>query len=122
MCIRDGVMVKELPIDYGTGVLFSPDGKWLLTGTAPWRLVSVDTWEEVRQSGGYGWCFSPDGRQLLVHDADMALRIVETETSRTIARLESPDLCALSFATFSPDGTRLVVSTGDGPAVHVWDL
>ena len=25
-------------------------------------------------------------------------------------------------AAFSPDGSRLVVSTNDGPAVHVWDL
>ena len=25
-------------------------------------------------------------------------------------------------ATFSPDGSRLVVTTNDGPAVHVWDL
>ena len=119
--IRDGVKVKELPIDHGTGVLFSPDGKWLLTGAGTWRLWSVDSWEEVRQSGGYGCCFSPDGRQFVVQDADMALRLVETETGRTVARFESPDLCA-GWVTFSPDGTRLVVSTNDGPAVHVWDL
>ena len=25
-------------------------------------------------------------------------------------------------ASFSPDGSRLVVTTNDGPAVHVWDL
>ena len=26
------------------------------------------------------------------------------------------------WPTFSPDGSRLVVTTNDGPAVHVWDL
>jgi hypothetical protein len=26
------------------------------------------------------------------------------------------------WATFSRDGSRLVVTTNDGPAVHVWDL
>ena len=30
--------------------------------------------------------------------------------------------CAQDWATFSPDGSRLVVTTNDGPAVHVWDL
>src|SRR5262249_13997918 len=34
----------------------------------------------------------------------------------------SPDLCAVDGAAFSPDGSRLVVTTNDGPAVHVWDL
>ena len=50
------------------------------------------------------------------------IRLVETETGRTLARLESPDLCTRGWPTFSPDGSRLVVTTNDGPAVHVWDL
>ena len=49
------------------------------------------------------------------------IRLVETETGRTLARLESPDLCR-GWPVFSPDGSRLVVTTNDGPAVHVWDL
>ena len=64
----------------------------------------------------------PDGRLVVVIDADKALRLVETETGRTVARLESPDSCNATYATFSPDGSRLVVVTNDGPAVHVWDL
>jgi hypothetical protein len=120
--IRDGMKVKKLPIGYGTLVLFSPDGKWLLTGSSPCRLWSVGAWEEARQIGGQGRCFSPDGHQLLVQDADMTIRLVETETGRTLARFESPDLCTVASATFSPDGTRLVVSTNDGPCVHIWDL
>jgi tetratricopeptide (TPR) repeat protein len=41
-----------------------------------------------------------------------------------VARLESPDLCDIWWSTFSPDGSRLVVTTNDrpAPAVHVWDL
>ena len=89
--IRDGTKAKKLPIDYGTGVLFSPDAKWLLTQTSPCRLWAVGTWEEARQISGTGHCFSPQGCQLLVQDADMGLRLVETETGRTLARLESPD-------------------------------
>ena len=44
-------------------------------------------------------------------------------TGRTLAALESPDLCRAAAAAFSPDGSRLVVTTTKPRgAVHVWDL
>jgi eukaryotic-like serine/threonine-protein kinase len=119
--ITDFNKVADLPIDYGTGVDFSPDGKWLMTGSAPCRLWEVGTWREVRQIGDSGGCFSPDGRLLVVQDAARLIRLVETETGHTLARLESPDPCPV-WPTFSPDGSRLVVTTNERPAVHVWDL
>jgi serine/threonine protein kinase/WD40 repeat protein len=118
--VRDGAEVATLPGSGGTGVIFSPDGKWLMTTGG--RLWAVGTWLEVRDTGGAAVCFSPDGRLLLVNGTDMVLRLVEIETGRTLARLESTDLCAVSYATFSPDGSRIAVTTNDGPAVHVWDL
>ncbi len=120
--ISDGSEVVKLPAVPNGGVRFSPDGKWLLTSAAPCRLWAVGTWLEARQVGGRGLCFSPDGRLLAVMDDSKIIRIVETETGRTVARLESPDLCAAEYASFSPGGARLVVTTKDGPAVHVWDL
>jgi len=120
--IRDATKATDLHVDWGTGVVFSPDGSWLLTTTAPCRLWTVGTWREERQIGGQGLCFSPDGRLLVVVDATRVIRLVETETGRTVARLESPDLYGVRWATFSPDGSRLAVTTDDGPAVHVWDL
>jgi serine/threonine protein kinase/WD40 repeat protein len=118
--VGDGACVKELP--RMGGVVFSPDGKWLMAAAAPCQLWSVDTWVKVRQIGDSGICFSPDSRLLVVKDANMILRLVETETGRTVARLESPDLCGVLCAVFSTDGTRLAVATNDGPSVHVWDL
>jgi serine/threonine protein kinase/WD40 repeat protein len=121
--IRDATKAAELPVDYGGGVIFSPDGKQLMTTGPPCRLWEVGTWREARQKiGGSARCFSPDGRLVVTMDSNRVLGLVETETGRTLARLESPDLCAVQFATFSPDGSRLVVTTNDGPAVHVWDL
>jgi tetratricopeptide (TPR) repeat protein len=59
---------------------------------------------------------------VVVLDESRVLRLVDIEASSTLARLESPDLCTVQVASFSPDGSRLVITTNDGPAVHVWDL
>ncbi len=120
--IRDGAWLADLPVEGIVRVAFSPDGKWLMTSPSPCRLWAVGTWRKERRFGGEGRCFSPDGRLVVVMDADKALRLVETDSGRTVARLESPDSCNAFLATFSPDGSRLVVVTNDGPAVHVWDL
>jgi eukaryotic-like serine/threonine-protein kinase len=120
--IADGKKEADLPLHSRTAVEFSPDGKWLLTVTSPCRLWEVGTWREARQLGGLALCFSPDGRLVVVVDANKVIRLVETETGRTIAQLESPDSFDPERATVSPDGSKLVVTTNDGPAVHVWDL
>jgi serine/threonine protein kinase/WD40 repeat protein len=120
--IGDATKLADLPVDVGTGLAFSPDGKWLMTTSAPCRLWTVGTWHEARRIGGGGRCFSPDGRLLVLVDATRIIRLVETETGSTVARLESPDLGQVYAASFSPDGSRLVVTDNDGPAVHVWDL
>ncbi|MGD0039111.1 MAG: protein kinase [Isosphaeraceae bacterium] len=121
--VRDSARVAGLPIDDRTRVAFSPDGKWLMTTSPPCELWAVGNWREAaRKIGGNGLCFLPDGRLLAVMDATKVIRLVEAETGRMVARLESPDLCDVTRATFSPDGSRLVVTTLEGPAVHAWDL
>jgi serine/threonine protein kinase/WD40 repeat protein len=120
--VRDATLVAHLAIDGHVAVEFSLDGKWLMTAAPPCRLWAVGSWHGARQIGGEGKCFSPDGRLLVVKDANKMIRLAETETGRTLARLESPDQCDVGAAAFSPDGSRLVITTWDGPAVHVWDL
>jgi serine/threonine protein kinase/WD40 repeat protein/tetratricopeptide (TPR) repeat protein len=120
--LPDGARVTRLPIDGGTGALFSPDGRWLMTERAPCRLWEVGTWREARQIEGGFLRFSPDGRLAVVQDKSKVLGLVEIATGRTLARLESPDQYLVGFATFSPDGSRLVVATNEPPCVHVWDL
>jgi WD40 repeat protein len=120
--IRDGEKLAELPVNMGRHIAFSPDGKWLMTGTPPCQLWSTRTWALARGLGGAGLCFSPDSRLVALWDENRIIRLVETETGRIIAQLESPDSSLLLWATFSPDGSRLVLVPTKTPGVHVWDL
>jgi len=121
--IPDGARVAELRVEGLVAVSFSPDGKWLMTSPSPSRLWAVGTWREAGQPiGGTGWGFSPDGRSVVVVDPSRVIRLVEIETGRTLAQIVSPDLCEVQWVAFSPDGSRLVVTTNEPPAVHVWDL
>ncbi len=120
--LADPTAMVELRSAEGGRVQFSPDGKWLMAAHAPCRLWTVGTWREALPLGGEGLCFSPDGRLVVVAEQSRVLQLVETETGRKVARFESPDLCGVEFVTFSPDGSRLVVTTNGPGAVHVWDL
>ncbi len=120
--LPDGARATRLPIEGGPGGLFSPDGKWLITGQASCRHWEVGTWREVRQIESTLCCFSPDGRLGVVQDTSKVLGLVEIETGRTLARLESPDQHHVGWVAFAPDGSRLVVTTNEPPCAHVWDL
>jgi eukaryotic-like serine/threonine-protein kinase len=120
--VSDGRKEAELPVNTATAVAFSPDGKWLMTAGPPSKLWTTGTWAFVRETGGKGFCFSPDSRLVALRDASRIIRLVEVETGRVIARLESPDSSDVEWATFSPDGSRLVLVPEHDPAVYVWDL
>ena len=85
-------------------------------GQAPCRLWEVGTWREVRQIGGRRVAASPPTAGWWSSSTRAGSSAwSRLETGRTLARLESPDLCGVGMPTFSPDGSRLVVTTNDRP-------
>jgi Tfp pilus assembly protein PilF len=119
---QTGRLVHEFPVREFCQVQFSPDGRWLLTSN-PARLWRVGTWEEGPAIGGTkNMCFAPDGKLLAVEGESRAIRLVEADSGRQIARLESPVRSRLIPCCFSPDGTRLVTMGQDTRQLHIWDL
>jgi hypothetical protein len=53
---------------------------------------------------------------------DGAVRLVETATGRALAALEDPQQGRSSQATFSPDGTKLLLTNKDQTVLRLWDL
>jgi WD40 repeat protein len=84
----------------------------------------VPSWEPGLELPDQGWSatFSPDGRLLAIDTGQGTIRLVDPETGREYARLEDPDQDRAGLLSFSPDGTKLVATSNDSYALHVWDL
>jgi serine/threonine protein kinase/WD40 repeat protein len=118
-----GQVVKEFPRGFTHG-FFSPDGKWLaVAGALGGRIVTVGGWEEVSTIQPSGtMAFSPVGNLLAEVIDQGVILLLDPATGREKARLEDPHQDIASWISFTPDGTRLVASSDDGKAIHVWDL
>lgn len=133
-------LIPEAP-RWGSVVAISADGRWLGIGhVEPERLELVDLssgktlWEcpgnvNLRDDGPINGPnaleFSGDGRLMVARGpgAQGEDIVIEVRTGRVVRRLPSADLSLsrVSAVDFSPDGTQVVSSAGDGTAL-IWDL
>jgi WD40 repeat protein len=109
-------------------VAFSADGLRALSGSIDdlVRLWDVETGKEIRRFEGhtgsvFSVAFSPDGRYALSGSIGDAVRLWEVKTGKELRRLEHKHL--IDRVAFSPDGSRLLAASRDGPdqGVRVWD-
>jgi eukaryotic-like serine/threonine-protein kinase len=126
---RRGTLVRALPVQGSADVLFSPDGRWLVTSSgeeyAIWEVGSWALRRRLPRSGATGMpghsAFSPDGRVLATSRTRSLVQLVDFETGRELATLEPPELRNVSSLGFSPDG-RLLIVTFKAAGIQVWDL
>ncbi|HMF20136.1 MAG TPA: tetratricopeptide repeat protein, partial [Gemmataceae bacterium] len=110
--------VWQSPLSEGDRGRFSPDGRWLVTNTDGGRVYAVGTWEPGPQLGpGNPWDVTPE--LAVLGQSNGIYRLVELATGRELARLEDPEQNT-GQASFTPDGTKLVVAAKGG--LRVWDL
>jgi WD40 repeat protein len=126
---QSGELERSLAVEDSADVVFSPDGKRLVTSSGnEFSFWDVGTWNKVlsvarENAGGMPGklAFSPSDRlAALTRTRDM-IELIDPANGRKIATLESPDLRLASSLGFSPDGALLAV-TYHTNSIRIWDL
>jgi WD40 repeat protein len=127
--IWDPLTGKELQVlhqpDRTTGVAFSPDGMYLLTGSFDGiaRLWDVSGGQELRRFAGHsgtlnGVAFSPDGRYVLTTGDDRTARLWDAQTGQEVRRFVGHgDL--VRMGAVSPDG-KYVLTVSNDETARLW--
>ncbi len=112
---------------------FSPDGRWLISGTGSgsghqYHFWHAGTWDLGRridqERHGLAWRppeFTGDGRLMALAIAPDQVLLADAATGREVVRLTTLRPVIPTPMAFSPDGTKLVAATVEKTAL-IWDL
>jgi WD40 repeat protein/tRNA A-37 threonylcarbamoyl transferase component Bud32 len=126
--VPSGRKVRELPGTAYSRVSFTADGKWVVTGTNDaYQFWRVGTWERGLRIPRPGrnntgpMAFSADGRMMACMPEPLTVKLLDPNTGAELATLTPPTPTSVEDLCFSPDGTKLAVSTGTA-VTYLWDL
>jgi WD40 repeat protein len=122
-------LLRALPTAGPAQVAFTPDSRWLVTGSLEdycfWDVTTGRAGLRIPREQDPGlsgrMAFSPDGRVMAVARSQWLVSLIDPADGKEYARLEHPDPQLISALAFSPSGTRLAVAT-EGHVIQVWDL
>ncbi len=123
-----GQPAVDLPVEGNSNALFSPDEKWLVTGSGDeYRFWEVGSWQPrhsvARDHAGDIWgrmAFAADGRTLAVSIArEGGLQLIDPRNGETLAKLEAAS--PQTPGCFSSDGRYLAVAA-EGGVLQIWNI
>ena len=104
--LPDGAKVTKLPIDGGCRSRLQPRREMADERARIQPFVGGRDLARGAADRGRFCCFSPDGRTGIVQETSKFLGLVEIETGRMLARLESPDQHSVQMARLSAPTAR----------------
>jgi WD40 repeat protein/tRNA A-37 threonylcarbamoyl transferase component Bud32 len=125
------------PNDFFWALAFSPDGKWLATGSGfhprgqpPKREGEIEIWDaatgcllhswQAHESPVHAVVFGCEGPQLASASHDGSVKVWDAPSGKLLASFREPDRLYTGVA-FSPDVRKLAASAWDG-SLTVWDV
>jgi WD40 repeat protein len=129
--VATGKVLHRFEREWGTGLAFTPDGKFLALAGKTWdegiALFNLSTFEEVRRFRGgpryavaTGLAISPDGKYLASSGTESTVQVWEIATGKSLLREDQPH-AGVRDLRLSPDG-KLLLLGHDNLEVRVWDL
>jgi WD40 repeat protein len=129
MDVETGQRLRAYPPDPRRPVVFAPEGRRVLTGSAEGAVQLWDawTWTLLRafDRSAKPFVFTPDGRQVVTGSADGTARLYDVETGERLASFpgQTNDVRwadGASSVVFSPD--RRHALTRKGHAAELWEV
>jgi tetratricopeptide (TPR) repeat protein len=127
--LHSGALARDVNVQGSADVLFSPDGRSLVTASgeeyAVWNLSTWMRQLQIPRSRAAGFpgqaAFSPAGDVLAIAKTRSLVQLVDAASGRELATLEPPEPKNVSSLRFSADGQLLLVALQTA-GTQVWDL
>jgi WD40 repeat protein len=118
----NGNLIQSFPVISNT-IIFSPDGKAILTGLLAAQLLDPDG-NVLQTFSGHtknirSLAFSPDGKTILTGSLDKTARLWDLQGNTL--QIFSGHAAGIYSVAFSPDGKKILTGSGDKTA-RLWDL